>query len=156
MIMVATALLGIVCGGGSDSGGDDAPADEDPGAAAVRLETLLRDEGYDAYFDKMHPAMSQYVSAAKFSECAERGEAGVVPHQFDAATVLGVRDLREAVFVPETYVAPGDEPKVVNLQLTGADSAFVTSFVARSDGEWRWFFESAAIRAYRFGTCPGG
>ena len=150
LVVVAAILL-------AGCGGRDPNEPADGGAAAVKVQTILTEQGYAAVYEYMHPEVQAIVSRDSFLECGERNASGVTPFPFIRLEPILVRDLAEAAAIPslEKYVPADDEPKIVTLRIQQAAGTIdLLWFVAKSDGRWTWFLGSTAIGAYQEGTCP--
>jgi hypothetical protein len=129
---------------------------ESPGDGASRLERLLATQGYNAYYEEIHPAMRKFIAKQLFLDCANKGEAGIMQHTFDSIEVGLVRNLRDAVFNQENYVPEASQPKVVTLALKqGASTVGLNRLIAVADGGWKWFMTGSTIQAYQAQRCPG-
>ena len=174
----ALVVTGVACGSGGGSSsptsttaapsatapaGDGTPAlagtaatTQSPGDGAIRLEKLLSTQGYDAYYEEIHPVIRRFIEKQVFLDCASKGTAGITRQTMDSIEVGLVRNLKDAVFTPENFVPETDQPKVVTLGLKhGSDTTAVNRRVAVADGQWKWFMSTSAIQAYQAQKCPG-
>jgi hypothetical protein len=140
------------------AGCSSSPAEPaDAGAAAVKFQTVLTNDGYARLYDLAHPAIKSVVTREKFLECAARDAAGVSPDPFIRLKPVQTWLLRDLVDDAELerWVPWEDEPQVVSLEITRQTGALARRwFVVRSKGAWRWYLTSGAMTAYERGDCP--
>ena len=136
-VLACAALSAIACGGDDDEG------DGASQAAEGVFRTFL-DGDFGGAWDSLHPAHQAIVARDTYINC----QTG------DTVPWTGVEAFREHDEIWDAPEIGQLTTRAVELRLIGdQDVTQGTLHMLQVDGEWRWFLDEDAVRAFKQGQC---